>query len=58
MPLIQSAYPGPPAYQYNGHLQTIIPSLTRSIVGVVYERERLTLSDGDFVDLDWIDNHH
>lgn len=56
MPLIQSAYPGPPAYQYNGHLQTIIPSLTRSVSGVVYERERLTLSDGDFVDLDWIDN--
>ncbi|GAB3941907.1 alpha/beta fold hydrolase [Spirosoma harenae] len=56
MPLIQSAYPGPPAFQYNGHLQTIIPSLTRTVKGVVYERERLTLSDGDFVDLDWIDN--
>lgn len=54
MPLISSAYPGPPAYQYNGHLQTIFPSLTRAVKGVVYERERLTLSDTDFVDLDWI----
>jgi predicted alpha/beta-fold hydrolase len=55
MPLIHSAYPGPPAYQYNGHLQTVIPSLTRRVMGVTYERERLTLTDGDFVDLDWID---
>lgn len=27
----------------------------RVVPGVVYERERLTLSDEDFVDLDWID---
>ena len=58
MPLIRSVYSGPPAYQYNGHLQTIIPSLTRKVAGVSYERERLTLSDGDFVDLDWIDTGH
>ncbi|GAB4001831.1 alpha/beta fold hydrolase [Spirosoma daeguense] len=56
MPLIKSSYYGPPAYQYNGHLQTIIPSLTRRVLGVTYERERLILSDGDFVDLDWIDS--
>lgn len=54
MPLIPSAYAGPPAYQYNGHLQTIMPSLTRTVTGVTYNRERLTLSDDDFVDLDWI----
>lgn len=54
MPLLPSAYPGAPAYQYNGHLQTVMPSLTRSVVGVNYTRERLTLQDGDFVDLDWI----
>lgn len=56
MPLIPSAYPGPPAYQYNGHLQTIIPSLIRTVHGVTYERERLILTDGDFVDLDWLAN--
>jgi len=54
MPLIHPAYPGAPAYQYNGHLQTIVPSLTRRVEGVVYERERLTLADDDFVDLDWL----
>ncbi|GAB3539517.1 YheT family hydrolase [Spirosoma fluminis] len=54
MPLLDSAYPGPPAYQYNGHLQTILPSLTRTVTGVTYTRQRLTLFDDDFVDLDWI----
>jgi predicted alpha/beta-fold hydrolase len=54
MPIITSAYPGPPAYQYNGHLQTILPSLTRKVTGVTYQRERLTLADDDFVDLDWV----
>lgn len=58
MPLLRSTYSGPPAYQYNGHLQTIIPSLTRKVIGVNYERERLTLPDDDFVDLDWIDANH
>lgn len=54
MPLLPTAYAGPPAYQYNGHLQTIMPSLVRAVAGVAYERERLTLSDDDFVDLDWL----
>ncbi|GAB3980600.1 alpha/beta fold hydrolase [Spirosoma terrae] len=55
MPLLKSAYLGGPAYLYNGHLQTIIPSLIRKVTDVVYERERITLPDGDFLDLDWID---
>lgn len=55
MPLVKSSYSGSPAYLYNGHLQTIVPSLTRKVVGVTYERERFVLSDGDFLDLDWID---
>lgn len=56
MPIIhRSTYPGSPFYLFNGHLQTVIPSAFRKIKGVDYERERLTLSDGDFVDLDWLD---
>lgn len=56
MPVIRkSTYAGPPFYQYNGHMQTILPALFRKINGIKYERERFTLSDGDFVDLDWID---
>ncbi len=56
MPVInQSTYPGPPRYLFNGHLQTIVPSVFRKVEGVVYERERFLLSDGDFVDIDWLD---
>ncbi|MCP9763757.1 YheT family hydrolase [Lacihabitans soyangensis] len=43
----------PPFLQVNGHLQTIYPSLFRKIV-VPYERQRITLPDGDFLDLDWV----
>ncbi len=50
-----SSYPGPPWYQYNADIQTIWPGVFRRISGVQYERERLELSDGDFVDLDWLD---
>jgi uncharacterized protein len=56
MPIIyRSAYPGSPRYLFNGHLQTVVPSVFRKVKGVNYERERLTLTDGDFVDLDWLD---
>ncbi len=56
MPIIpSSSYPGPPVYQINGHWQTIAPAIFRSIRGLRYERERFILSDGDFVDLDWVD---
>lgn len=45
--------PKPPFYQIGGHFQTIYPSLFRK-VEVPYQRERLELADGDFVDLDWL----
>jgi uncharacterized protein len=58
MPLIhKSSYPGAPFYQFSPHLQTILPAIIRKVNGINYERERLTLSDGDFVDLDWIDKN-
>ena len=57
MPVIpHSSYPGPPAYLRNGHLQTVVPSVFRKVKGVDYERERLELPDGDFLDLDWLDS--
>jgi predicted alpha/beta-fold hydrolase len=56
MPIIaRSSYPTPPVYLRNGHLQTILPAVLRKIE-IAYERERITLSDGDFLDLDWLDN--
>ncbi|RMG87161.1 MAG: alpha/beta fold hydrolase [Bacteroidetes bacterium] len=55
MPLLSSAPFRPPVGQFNGHLQSIFPALFRRVGGLAYERERLTLSDGDFLDLDWVD---
>lgn len=53
MPIIDSRYSHPPLYLFNGHLETIVPSMFRKIDGV-YKRERLELTDGDFLDLDWM----
>lgn len=47
-----SNYPGPPWYQINGHWQTIMPALYGPKVD--FRRERLELDDGDFLDLDWL----
>jgi predicted alpha/beta-fold hydrolase len=53
MPLITSTYQSP-FYLFNGHLETIVPSAFRKINLATYQRERLELLDGDFLDLDWI----
>lgn len=42
----------PPFWQFNAHIQTIYPSLFRKI-DVSYQRERVELPDGDFLDIDW-----
>ena len=42
----------PPRWQFNAHIQTIYPSLFRKIP-INYQRERVELLDGDFLDLDW-----
>lgn len=52
MPLNQSTY-RPLFFLKNPHLATITPNRFRSIKGVSYSRKRLTLKDGDFVDLDF-----
>ncbi len=52
MPLIGVSTYRPPAHLWNGHLQTIIPSVFRKIP-VRYVRERILTPDGDFLDLDW-----
>jgi predicted alpha/beta-fold hydrolase len=53
MPLIPTSTYRPAALLANGHLQTIAASLLRRVPEVQYQRERLELPDGDFVDLDW-----
>ncbi|SIN73768.1 YheT family hydrolase [Algoriphagus halophilus] len=53
MPIVPSSYPGPPAFLFNGHLETIVPSLYRKVNEVDYVRERIDTPDGDFLNLDW-----
>lgn len=53
MPLLSSSTHRPAAFLFNGHLQTIVPSTLRRVPEVQYQRERLELADGDFIDLDW-----
>ncbi len=52
MPIITSTY-NPPHVFKNGHFSTIYSGLVRSVNGVNQERERITLPDTDFLDLDW-----
>ncbi|MFN5171153.1 MAG: YheT family hydrolase [Cyclobacteriaceae bacterium] len=54
MPLLPAPHYQRPFYLFNGHAETIIPSMFRSVPDVHYTRERLELADGDFLDLDWI----
>jgi len=53
MSIIKSTYTGPPAYLFNGHLETIIPSIFRKVSDVSYKREKIDTPDGDFLNLDW-----
>ncbi|AEM70183.1 alpha/beta hydrolase fold protein [Allomuricauda ruestringensis DSM 13258] len=55
MPQVTSDYT-PPFLFKNGHFATIYSGIIRSVNGVVQKRERLTLSDGDFLDMDWSDS--
>jgi len=52
MPLIAPSDYRPPSRLWNGHMQTIYPSLFRKVT-VPYTRERIETPDDDFLDLDW-----
>lgn len=52
MPIVASAYK-PPYFFRNSFVSTVYSGLMRRVKGVEQERERITLSDGDFIDLDW-----
>ena len=51
MPIIESSFK-PPFYFKNGFISTVYSGLVRR-VSLKQERERITLKDGDFLDLDW-----
>ncbi|TNF67777.1 MAG: alpha/beta fold hydrolase [Bacteroidetes bacterium] len=52
MPLLSSTY-RPEVFFRNGHLATIYSALLRKVEAPEQIRERITLPDGDFIDLDW-----
>lgn len=57
MPIVSAtAYQKGPPGLFNKHLQTIYPSLFRKFDDIEYQRERIELDDGDFLDLDWKTN--
>lgn len=45
-----------PVWLPGGNLQTLFPYFFASKPDVAYRRERWELPDGDFLDLDWVDN--
>lgn len=51
MPIIEPTYK-PPYFFKNGFVSTVYSGLVRK-VDLKQERERITLGDGDFLDLDW-----
>ncbi|MFI0431362.1 YheT family hydrolase [Mariniflexile sp. HMF6888] len=51
MPIIESTYK-PPFFFKKGFVSTVYSGLVRK-VSLKQERERITLNDGDFLDLDW-----
>jgi uncharacterized protein len=52
MPVVESTYK-PPYFFKNGHISTVYSGLVRQVKGLNQERERITLPDDDFLDLDW-----
>ncbi|KXX69729.1 YheT family hydrolase [Flammeovirga sp. SJP92] len=56
MPIVKPQKYKVPFWHFNGHLQTILPSIQRKIEGITYKRERIELEDGDFFDFDWLKN--
>jgi uncharacterized protein len=53
LPVVEIKGYRPPPWLFNGHLQTIVPNQLRRLAGVEYQRQRLEIADGDFLDLDW-----
>lgn len=57
MPILPKPVYQSSRWQFNGHIQTIWPSVFRRVAFHYQQRERLELPDGDFVDFDWARHH-
>ena len=58
MPILKSNYTKVPYFFSNSFVETVVPSMFNKVNGVTYKRERLELLDGDFLDLDWLNNNN
>lgn len=56
MAIIKSKYKAPLLFR-NAHVATVLPSLFRK-VDIDYQRERIDMPDGDFLDIDWVKDHN
>ncbi|WP_178988170.1 YheT family hydrolase [Winogradskyella schleiferi] len=52
MPILTSTYK-PPFWAKKSFVSTVFSGLARKVEGVIQTRERITLPDTDFLDLDW-----
>ena len=52
MPIIESTYK-PPFWAKTSFVSTVFSGLARTVDGIEQTRERITLPDTDFIDLDW-----
>lgn len=52
MPVLKSKY-HPPWIFRNGHFSTLYSAILRPVPKLLQKRERITLLDGDFMDIDW-----
>ncbi len=57
LPILRARPYVAPAWLRGGNAQTIYPYLL-SRPSIAYRRERCELEDGDFIDIDWLDNQH
>lgn len=57
LPILRARPYVAPAWLRGGNAQTIYPYLL-SRPSIAYRRERCELDDGDFIDIDWLDNQY
>jgi len=53
MPLVETSTYIRPKWLFSRHLETIYPSLFRKVIVPIPIQERISTTDGDFLDLDW-----
>ncbi len=56
MPIVPHSSYRAPWWLPGGHAQTIVPALARIVPPVTRHPERIELTDGDFLDLEWLRN--